>query len=461
MTSLPPRPDYTPSELSVLYPPSLRLIHLQVLARHGERTPVRARLQNAGVPEHWNLCHAAKRFRASVLLPEGSIPGAMRSDEVWDEGMRYSRRVETFDRNGKAVIADVGEEGGKGVCILGELTDEGRISTLALGMRLRRLYVDALGFLPEKLEKEAQIYLRSTPMQRTLESLHQVFTGLYPPTARGPGFEATFTTRNFTEENLYPNEGACKRLNDLSRQFAELAAEKWNPILAGYTSERVRKFLPDGVAVDGHPRVSGLLDTVNSSLGNGIKLPAELTDERVHGELEAAAVTEWFAGYLQNEQYRRLGAGRLLGDLKDRMVTATKEEKKGGVEQKVCLYSAHDTTLGAVLASLGCFDGRWPPYTSSIAFELFSKAPSEASSHGWLTRFFGGVKEEHYVRLRYNEKPMTLPGCAPQGKHLAGDASLCTLDAFREVVESMVPADWMGECDAGPKEASAQTGKNL
>ena len=44
--------------------------------------------------------------------------------------------------------------------MLGELTDQGRMTTRALGDRIRRLYVDNLGFLPPTLEDENILYLR-------------------------------------------------------------------------------------------------------------------------------------------------------------------------------------------------------------------------------------------------------------------------------------------------------------
>jgi len=33
----------------------------------------------------------------------------------------------------------------------------------------------------------------------------------------------------------------------------------------------------------------------------------------------------------------------------------------------------------------------------------------------------------YYVRIRYNDKVMTVPGCKIAGKHLDGDESFCTL----------------------------------
>jgi hypothetical protein len=35
--------------------------------------------------------------------------------------------------------------------------------------------------------------------------------------------------------------------------------------------------------------------------------------------------------------------------------------------------------------------------------------------------------EDYYVRIRYNDRVMQVPGCKPEGKHLDGDTSFCTL----------------------------------
>ena len=136
------------------------------------------------------------------------------------------------------------------------------------------------------------------------------------------------------------------------------------------------------------------------------------------------------------------------------------------------MSGCHDTTLAALLSSLGAFDGeQWPPYTSHIAFELFKASGMEresvdgdrlaepvtaVESHKQnQSRFLGlfssqempklaangisrkrtedlspGEKEKlrgHYVRVRYNDRPMVIPGCRLPGKHLEGDESFCTL----------------------------------
>jgi len=100
----------------------------------------------------------------------------------------------------------------------GELTDTGRATTLALGERLRRLYVEQLKFMPAALENTDNMYLRATPIPRALDSVQQTFYGMYPPTARVPGFKnPIIVTRQASDETLFPNEGGCRRFAQLSQ----------------------------------------------------------------------------------------------------------------------------------------------------------------------------------------------------------------------------------------------------
>jgi acid phosphatase len=46
MTTHTPRAPYSPEELATLYPSQLELQQVQVILRHGERTPVNARFKN-------------------------------------------------------------------------------------------------------------------------------------------------------------------------------------------------------------------------------------------------------------------------------------------------------------------------------------------------------------------------------------------------------------------------------
>ena len=234
------------------------------------------------------------------------------------------------------------------------------------------------------------------------------------------------------------------------------------------------------VAVDSHPRLSGIMDTINSTLahGNSTRLPSEFYGRKLRDIIDKVGVEEWFAGYAESNEYRALGIGAQVGDIVARMVGSAEHNTSDGLSEiggedgevgkgrggetaiKFALSGCHDTTLAAILTSLGVFDGeKWPPYTSTIALELF-KGVNHPNSNivGAKTesqaRFppFGTGKaktlaptpigrrpiaalsdnensrlDEYYVRVRYNDRPVSIPGCRAPGMHLAGNDKFCTL----------------------------------
>ncbi|PHH71319.1 hypothetical protein CDD83_5223 [Cordyceps sp. RAO-2017] len=393
MSSLKPRPAYSEAELARLYPPQLRLQQVQVLLRHGERTPVNARFGNAGLPAFWPYCSAVRQLRSAMLEPgAGSF-----------SSLAWRRRLETFgaaDGDDGPVVA-AGPRGElDALCDMGMLTDRGRETTWQLGQRLRRLYVDQLGFLPAAAGRtDRLLYLRATPIPRALESMQQALLGLYPPHARAAGFEPpTVLTRSPADETLFPNDGNCRRFAALSRAFAQRAADRWNGSdNMAYLTRRLGRWMPDDsprVAVDSRPRLSGIMDTINASRAHGpqTRLPPDFYDPRVKQIVEKIGVEEWYAGYRESREYRALGIGALLGDVVARMVASAERGRTArdddaatmppvadlqhaGVPPRFGLSGCHDTTLAATLASLGAFEtDEWPPFTSHVAIELFHAA---------------------------------------------------------------------------------------
>lgn len=492
MTTLQPRPPYSPSELSTLYPKDLELQQVQILLRHGERTPVNARFKNAGLPAYWPYCTAAKAMTSAILEADGSM-----------DSLQWRRRLESLGKD-DAPQLNTGSKGEiDGVCQPGELTDRGRETTLALGQRIRKLYVEQLGFLPGAVDAQSSsnVYLRSTPIPRALESVQQAFTGLYPPAYRSVGLKPpVIVTRSMQEENLFPNEGACKRFGELAHAFAERTAQLYNsgPEMA-YLNKKIGKWMPTEtptIAVDGRPRLSGIMDTVNATLahGNDTRLPNEFYDKKVRDDIDKVCVEEWFIGYQESNEYRKLGIGSLVGDISQKMVErATGIMAPEGEEPfKISLAGCHDTTIAATLVSLGAMDAtkdKWPNFTSNIAFELFKRkdtdpqpklmngvttgtiwpskektwwsslfsfsssnstsTPQQTSPRSPIAEWPEGEKsklDDYYVRLRYNDRPVTVPFCKVAGRHFEGDESFCTLAAFKEAADSFTPRSWKAEC---------------
>ena len=177
------------------------------------------------------------------------------------------------------------------------------------------------------------------------------------------------------------------------------------------------------------------MDTVNATLAHGdlVRLPPVFYEQKVMDTLEKINTDEWFQGYAQSEEYRRLGVGNLLANFRDRMVACVNGwgvvGGSDGAELKLALYAGHDTTVAATLASLGCFDKRWPRFAANIVFELFEDSKTQETTWwSWITS--KSKKPElrgHYVRLIYNDTPMVIKGCRAEGRHMPGDRTMCTL----------------------------------
>ncbi|KAF7731246.1 hypothetical protein EC973_000662 [Apophysomyces ossiformis] len=383
-----------------------------------ERTPVRKRLEKF-VPAVWNVCDANRAMFATI---------AMFAEKQELESSPLQRLLETEHKTEEA-----------GACYYGQLTNMGRKNMTSLGNRLREIYIDKLQFLPDIFEDNA-VYLRSTDYPRTQESVQQLIAGgLYPPEKRLPGFALKIRTRDPRVDNMFPNPN-CNRLRQLAKEFkhtvAEMCADQMTSI-----SERLKNHVKE-VSLDSHPSANGIMDTLISAKVHGFSLPEDI-DDTLMRDLEDVVVKEWFYGAIASQEVRRLGLGRLAGDIQDRMVRrADGSDKKIGEDgYKLAVYSGHDTTVGPLLIILGGFDMRWPPFGSSIIFELFK----QKGSSGWKGLF--SKQEDHYVRVRYNNKVLELPGCADKGNHHAnGDKSLCTLDAFKKIVKDSIPDNWAEEC---------------
>ncbi|RDA91512.1 hypothetical protein CP533_4580 [Ophiocordyceps camponoti-saundersi (nom. inval.)] len=496
MSSLDPRPPYSAAEIASLYPPQLRLQLVQVLLRHGERTPVTARFAKAGLPAFWPYCSAARQLRATVLEEQDqdhdplstttTTTNETKTKTTAFSTLEWRRRLETLGKHDAPAKA-LGPDGEvDAICDMGMLTDQGRKTTLQLGQRLRNLYVNQLRFLPSNIDgpsQESLFYLRSTPVPRALESLQQAFVGLYPPRHRLPTFAPpVIVSRAPADETLFPNDGNCRRFAALSRAFAQRAADRWNGSEdMAFLTRKLGKWMPDEspvVAIDSRPRLSGIMDSINASKAHGprTRLPSAFYDPDVKRIVEKIGVEEWYAGYKESREYRALGIGSLVADVVSRMVDSATSSSS----LRLGLSGCHDTTLAATLASLGAFETEeWPPFTSHVAIELFRHAdqppPSSSSSSSWQLPSWLSFRSSpdsnslrrkpssnlddaerrlldgYYVRVRYNDTPVTIPGCRAPGKHLDGDESFCTLEAFKSIVDKFTPRDWKHECRADVK----------
>lgn len=203
------------------------------------------------------------------------------------------------------------------------------------------------------------------------------------------------------------------------------------------------------VAVNSFPRLHGIFDSINATFAAAdprLRLPEEFYHPQVSSIMNRVLMEEEYAGYYENAEYRRLGIGPILDQVVQGMVKRAEQIKNEGgdgrqdssADGRLCvprlsLYGCHDSTLAATMASLGVgqddgWNTDWPDYTSNLALEMFNSLTYQRQ---------GGSRIEHadhslspqrfYVRLRYNDVPIRIPGCQADRHHLEGDETFCTL----------------------------------
>lgn len=418
-------------------PDGFALRQVTYILRHGERAPVRSRLETASPPivEPWNLCHTSHEFDKAVLRFADDD-----CSKTIPSRASIQRRVEI------AKLGSTSRPGAPGDCLLGELTDLGRESMLKIGLAIRRIYIDQLHLLPTTLRAKdgKYVYFRSTNIPRTKQSMDQVITGLLgSPEDIPDALVPLVYVRNTGQEDMLPNSRPCPRLAQLLRKFSDEAATLYNPELAKFDDQIAPHNSGKGARIDGHPRLSGLIDTARAALAHGIPIPRPFLDENVVRPMEKAVVHEWFAGYqskdpVERTQYRRLAMGEFLASLYDHMA----QRVVGADERRLSVFLAHDATLVGILQCLECFNDKWPDFSAAISCELFDDERASKTDTS---------EDRAYVRCRYGDEVLQLPGCAPDKKHYPGHPELCTLAAFREVVVDRLrnPANVSREVECG------------
>ena len=66
----------------------------------------------------------------------------------------------------------------------------------------------------------------------------------------------------------------------------------------------------------------------------------------------------------------KLSGGLFLNEIKDKMINVTLKSLKERTE-KMKIYSVHDTNLAGLMAAIGIYNDRQPPYASCLLIELW------------------------------------------------------------------------------------------
>ncbi|RYP57044.1 hypothetical protein DL769_009732 [Monosporascus sp. CRB-8-3] len=352
----------TKEETRKHYPEDLKLVGTHIFFRHD-----------------WPLCSGTRNMLATVYLNGDSrLQGGV---------LPWKRLIERVRKDDGLDVSSANFN----LCNHGELTDLGRTSMVQLGRELRKQYITNLSLLPSVLSNPSTVYFRSSPFPRALESLQHVVWGMFPPEARAPEFgPVTIAQRGERDETLLPNEDFCARFIQLCKAYTKRTSERWD-----------KSDEPEPQKI--HAIYDGITSTLATDKASGVRLPEAFYDKKLGEIVDRLAYEEEFGGYRENRELRMVGIGAMLGDVVERMVSKAEHNARSAPKStsiddggngeagvgtngtKLWLHGSHDSTLGAVMASLGAdepIEGerRWPPYGSVIAIELFRDTQAEETS---------------------------------------------------------------------------------
>lgn len=230
------------------------------------------------------------------------------------------------------------------------------------------------GFLSPFLNA-SQIYVRSTAVPRTVESAASFLSGLYPESTVGSNIDVQ--TIWMIEE---PNDNMqlpsnCGLINQICN--AVQSSEEWIARLTAMKPLQNKLATEWGIPISEFPVWTNIQSTLQCRTAAGVANPSYMTQADYDSIMDLA---NWMMAQLWNSTRQALLInGPLLNELSNNM-------KQAMVDTGIPifrLYSAHDTTVGPLLAGLGAFPKDWPPFAANVNLELYR---STTAADAWYVR---------------------------------------------------------------------------
>jgi acid phosphatase len=328
--ALPLRPACEAPRVFASPVPNNTLVYLQVLFRHGMRTPTVVFL-NRSDRGAWT-CNALGLVAAHTV----SAP---------------ARRYRLYHRHFDPRYVEFPPS-----CRAGDLTAEGMTQHLDLGRAYRQNY---FSFLPELLHPDHFTFVTS-PVDRCIRSAEAFLLGLYP--SESPNEVLYLQTGTETTSDLMVQGTACPEIDAANQAFQNGA------IVQQFMNDTWPIMKPAFDILGLSKNYSSYAQFASWAVAFNCSETAEgppwLTDEVMNVSQRMSALTQY--GTFANAT-RGLYASYLL-----RHILRDADTQLGSATgKKMAIFSAHDTSLAAALVALGFTEDHIPFYASHLAFEYW------------------------------------------------------------------------------------------
>lgn len=339
---------------------SMQLRHLQVVHRHGDRTP----LTPLADKEYW----------AGVIPSQGELDRLAVGTTV----------VKTNAANAPHPAAGDG--------VFGTLSLRGVEMMRVGGLRLREQYPD---FIPPSPSPES-VRVHCTDFPRTLQSVQALLQGLFPA-----GHATTVEIDATRTEQMIPDavprvsreqeelESAVLRSEAVLRHASEVEPlrQRYSEVLLQEGTLDPSAFKMAGVGAGDEAGTvlswNKLAEVLKCLQAYG-RLPAGLSDDDVK-QASGAGAHRWTA-LMRERRLAQLAMGRMASSI---VASARAAALDDGSAERLVLWSGHDSTLFGLLAVFELdAPAAWPPYGSQLHVELLEeKVGTEARPRGFYLRF--------------------------------------------------------------------------
>eukprot|EP01039_Chlorochromonas_danica_P008062 gene8062-8892_t len=376
-------PPLTASQLTLVK----ELEQVQVIVRHGARTPYAKFSCWKDYDVTWNNCNVTELMLASPSMTDESRPAPWLFRKLYDGSPNFLG----------------------GNCFTGQLLSDGYTQEEAVGSSLLEAYLQnsnpALNLFNTSIwtdiDTDEEVYLRSDDEQRTLMSGQILMHTFFNITEE---VIVPWHTGDYDLDQIYPNSEVCPRLDTLEDSIYATPG-----FVNENTSTEINQLTSqlNTIFGDGYWTWYNVWDCVMTTVCTSRPLPdgtaeVPMTEEIFNATLEQVQFTQAYLQLYNDSQWSKLAMGNTAWHVSSNLQNVlynTNNSLNSSKTLRLAVFAGHDTTVMPFLASvLGVeWDGLWPGYASLVTIELYSG--SAASSVPWL------------FRMVYNSDPLLVPGC--------------------------------------------------